>query len=267
MFLSVPKEPHYFAHDFPHYRAGLPTLEAYLALFSDVTPQCKAVGEASVWYLYSQVAIGELRAFAPDARLIVMTRDPVELVQSIHQQLIWTLDEDETDFAKAWALQEQRKSGKSIPFTCRQPAFLAYRDVAMLGHQVSRLLKIFPREQVCFVRFESFSRSPREQYLRVLDHLGLKDDGRRMFPKVNERKESRHKFLQGMLQRPPPLIGKPLGALKQLLGVKRLGWRSKLLRLNAVSTTKKPLSNEFRVELESTFARDVEMLNELVGPP
>ena len=59
VFMPQIKEPHYFAADFPTYRT-IHTEPEYLRLFSPARPEQTAVGEASVFYLFSQVAVRNL---------------------------------------------------------------------------------------------------------------------------------------------------------------------------------------------------------------
>ena len=62
-------------HFAPHfYRRNL---EAYRQEFFQRTTQ-RVAGEASVWYLLSTQAATELKAFNPDARIVIMLREPVE---------------------------------------------------------------------------------------------------------------------------------------------------------------------------------------------
>ena len=113
MFVSRPKEPHYFCDDWDYYYApGERSEEHYLRLFDDATDDHLAVGEASVWYLYSATAARNIAAFDPAMRVIVMVRNPVELVPSLHSQLRYMLDEDEPDPERAWDLQEARAAGE-----------------------------------------------------------------------------------------------------------------------------------------------------------
>ena len=134
VFVSQPKEPHYFCDDFDYYYAPGQRSEAhYLGLFADADERHLAVGEASVWYLYSATAARNIIAFAPDARIIVMVRNPVELVPSLHSQLRYMLDEAEPDPAAAWDLLDARARGEGLPDTVRVPEFLQYRDAARLG--------------------------------------------------------------------------------------------------------------------------------------
>src|SRR5262245_35065298 len=54
IFMSPTKEPHYFNTDHKRY---LNSLAGYEQLFEDATDRHSAVGEASVWYLYSANAV------------------------------------------------------------------------------------------------------------------------------------------------------------------------------------------------------------------
>ncbi|HZV34408.1 MAG TPA: sulfotransferase domain-containing protein, partial [Verrucomicrobiae bacterium] len=83
------KEMHTFGKDlhFGHqfYRRDL---QAYLAEFEGWGDQPRA-GEASVWYLFSKTAAEEIKAFNPDAQIIIMLRDPVEMLHSMYYTFLW----------------------------------------------------------------------------------------------------------------------------------------------------------------------------------
>ena len=82
VFMPANKEPNYFCSDLPaDLRVG--TLAEYEALFSTAPPHA-LTGEASVFYLYSKVAIGQIMAHNANAKIIVMLRDPIEAARSMH---------------------------------------------------------------------------------------------------------------------------------------------------------------------------------------
>src|SRR5437016_1845324 len=78
------KEMHVFGSDLrfgpQFYRRNL---DAYLAEFEGWKDQPRG-GEASVWYLLSKRAAAEIKAFNADARIIIMLRDPVEMLHSMY---------------------------------------------------------------------------------------------------------------------------------------------------------------------------------------
>jgi hypothetical protein len=53
----------------------------------------KRVGEASVAYLGSPSAPGKIRDFNPAARVIIMHRNPVDMMDSLHSQRIYDHNE------------------------------------------------------------------------------------------------------------------------------------------------------------------------------
>ena len=114
IYFSDPKEPHYFTFDFEQYRLTK-TLEEYLELFAAATPQHQAVGEGSVFYLYSSVALEKIREFDPQAKIIVMLRNPIDMIYSFHSQLLFSADESETSFEQAWRTTGYTTAGKKYP--------------------------------------------------------------------------------------------------------------------------------------------------------
>lgn len=85
IFMTRVKEPNYFAYeggltspssDFP-----VITLEDYEALFAEAEPG-QLLGEASPGYLHSAIAPERIHQLAPNAKLIVSLRNPVERAYS-----------------------------------------------------------------------------------------------------------------------------------------------------------------------------------------
>jgi len=76
VFLPERKEPGYFCTDLRTY-GEVATLTEYEALFSPALPHA-LTGEASVLYLYSKVAIGQIMAHNVNAKIIAMLRNPIE---------------------------------------------------------------------------------------------------------------------------------------------------------------------------------------------
>lgn len=236
VFMCEPKEPHYFAADLPGYREVVSQAE-YLRLFDDATPRQRRVGEASVFYLASHVAPRRLRAFAPDARLIVLLRDPRELIPSLHAQLLWSRDEDQEDLAIAWKWSRDRRDGRRRPRHCRALEVLDYQRIARFGDQLERWFEQFPRRQFKIVLFDELVANPDAVYRDLLEFLELSDDGRPGPGRVNERKLPRCNWLADFTQRTPqPLIDLAMTA-KRWLGIRQWGVLEALRRWNAKSST------------------------------
>src|SRR6188472_2624317 len=113
VFMPFHKEPLFFGDDLTR-RYGRMTREQYLSLFADAG-NGQRVGEASAWYLYSRCAADEIRGFAPEAQIIVMLRNPVDVMHAQHSQLLFNAAEDITDFAEALAAEPERRRGERLP--------------------------------------------------------------------------------------------------------------------------------------------------------
>jgi hypothetical protein len=266
VFVSRPKEPHYFCDDWDYYYSpGNRTEEHYLRLFDDVTDDHLAVGEASVWYLYSATAARNIAAFDPATRMIVMVRNPVELVPSLHSQLRYMLDEDEPDPERAWDLQEARAAGERLPPSVRVPAFLQYGAAASLGAQLRRVYEHVPREQVKVLVMDDLKADTGAVYREALAFLGVPDDGRTEFPRVNENKVHQRPAVARFTQRPPaPLVAVAKG-VKRVAGIERLGVLDRVRRTNREVTRRQEISPEFADRLRAYFRDDVALLGDLIG--
>jgi hypothetical protein len=265
IFLSRIKEPHYFARDLGEY-PRIKTAEEYAGIFADSTSEHLAVGEASVYYLRSTVAIPLIREFNPAARLIAMFRNPVDMVYSLHSQLLYVSEETVEDFETAWRLQERRSRGLDLPPRIRSPLLVQYRQVGQFGTQMQRLLESFPREQVKVILFEDFSASPQRVYDEVLEFLSVPHDGRTEFPRINENKRAKVAWLRHFYRKPPPVLREAIRSLKQAVGSGRISAvKKKMVDLNTVRERREPLSPAFRAELVETFREEISLLSRLIG--
>jgi hypothetical protein len=267
---SEPKEPHYFSQVSKDF-STLEVQENYLArFFRHRQNSHQAVGEGSVSYLYSQQAIDQILKFNPRAKFIAMVRNPIDMIHSYHYRLLFTLDEDVQDFATAWSLQETRARGQQIPKRCREPRFLQYAKVAMLGEQIEGLYEKAGREQSLVIVFDDLITQTEKVYQQALDFLQVDSDGRKTFPRKMASKSYRFLWLQHLLYRPPkpvmriaatPKTEEKQNATKKPL-VKRL--RKRLSKINTIKRKPPPLDEVMRTKLKGTFSGDIQRLANLL---
>lgn len=264
IFVSTPKEPHYFATDMPGYRS-CNVLEAYLQLFAEAHDNHHAVGEASVYYLYSQEALSNIREFNADAKIIAMLRDPVDMVHSLHSQLFVSRNENVKDFEKAWQLEAKRKEGQHIPPHCRDASVLYYSEIANYPEQLKRVYRYFPKEQVKVILYEEFAQATAEVYRQVLDFLDVPDDRRREFPVVNANKQPKSSLLADFTQRTPDAAKALATQVKTFLGIERLGVLNRLRDYNFERVKREPLSEAMRHKVVATYRESVSELANMLG--
>ena len=258
-FFCEPKEPHYFATDFPSHRY-VDNEENYIKLFDRAGGECTAIGEASSWYLYSREALSNIHAFDPDARIIAMLRNPIEMAPSLHAQLLRDFAESEPDLRRAWDLQEERRDPTRLPKnrnTRYDPRTFLYGEACRLGEQVGRLLEVFPSEQVKIILFDDFSRDTQNVYESVLDFLDLVPDGRDDFPKANVRRDHRSRRAGRLLYK----TWSAASRLKSRMGIlTTFGLYKRLERFTM--ETKEPVAPDldFHARLVAEFGSDIEDL-------
>lgn len=267
VFMSIPKEPHYFALDLPRYRA-VTSESAYQSLFEGASSTHTIIGEASVFYLYSETAASEIRKALPAARLLVMLRNPLEIAVSMHAQALASRDETVEDFTRAWTLCKNRSLAQRIPHSCRDAKILLYDRLPLLGQQLQRLLEIFPSEQVRWWFYDDLRAEPGRLYWEVLDFLEVPHDGRAEFPRVNGRKRARSQHLAQFTEKTPVPLVKGAMEMKKRLGIKRWGVLDAVRRVNfrpAPLTELTELPPALAAEMRAHFTPDVRLLAALTG--
>ena len=265
---ALPSEPHYFSrldHSPSPEEVRRDYLEPY---FRQCSEGFKAIGERSVSYFFAPDAIKHILDFNPDARFIANIRNPVDFVYSYHARCVFNMDEDVTDFEKAWNLQEERARGKRIPRLCRVPELLQYREIARLGTHLERLYDLAGRERCHTVLFDDFRADPGETYRRILEFLELEDDGRRHLKQKQANKGFRYAWLQRAIYRPPMPVAKAALKMERQGGrkksfIKKLSKRLK--RMNVVKTQRRPLDPRVRQMLNETFSAEIDKLSDLFG--
>jgi hypothetical protein len=144
---GVPKEIHYF----DRFADGSYT-RADAARYHDFFPRPagKLAGEWTPGYMLHYWTPAQLRAAAPDARLLVLLRDPVERFRSG-----LTLTENRMTFA--WSARGAANGGY-------------HRGI--YADQLLRLWQAFPREQVLILQYERCVRDPVGELRRTFTFIG-----------------------------------------------------------------------------------------------
>lgn len=270
----IPKEQHYFGEDLEeiwrHPDAGThPSAEQYFALFAGSEGAVRR-GDSSVWYLWSRTAARELHDHNPDARIIVMLRNPVDMLASLHSQSLLNGVEDIEDFEEAVAAEPDRRAGRRVPPNNGPvPWRLFYSELARFHDQVERYFVTFGRDQVHVILYDDLVADTPRTYRGVLEFLGVDPEFAPDFEVINANKRLRSRWLQQRVWN----IEQDASALRRL-GTALLPHpiRSALLRrvvpalrrFNTESTRRQPVSPEVRNRLYEELARDIEKLSVLL---
>jgi len=230
-----PKERYFFGSDFT-FLNGKPSLTHYQSFFKNAQ-QNQLVGEASVWYLFSKKAAEEIKVYNPNSKIIIMLRQPTDMIYSLHQHQLFNGNENITDFSVALKIQIEREKGNQIPKQLGCP---------IEGLQYKQVGKYY------------------EEYEKGCAFLGI-------LPLKNidltVKNKSQKALSKGLTKFLKYRSATAISLAKTLLPSRKL--RYKLLdffwKINSVEKQKKALPKNLMQQLDHFFLEDIVSLEKLIG--
>ena len=258
LYLSAVKEPKFFLSDgrpparggpgdVRTYREHVWRRDDYEALF-DGAPAGRLRGESTPFYLYRHDAQLRIKALIPEARLIIILRDPVERAHSNWTHL-WSAGLDPIgDFVQACTEEERR-------IEAGWADFWRYLALGRYGEQLDRLYTVFPREQVLVFRYRALLDQPAQVLDQICVFLRVPPGVLSEVPRENVTAHpdltARHRTLSAALRVAHAIPGLPTDALEQ--------------RLQRDSPPRRSLTWDERRALIPRFESDIRLLERLTG--
>jgi len=255
IFMPRWKEPHFFGSDL-HARNF--SHQDYLSLFSKA-PAHKKAGEASTGYLFSKKAAAEIKEFNSTARIIIMLRNPVEAIHSLHSEYVFEAVEGIEDFEAALNAETRRQREPYVPPPAVPMEFLYYRQWVAYADQVRRYYDLFGRENVHIIILDEFHSKIGLILRDTFEFLGVDQSFQPKLGVRNPNKLVHSRKLQRFLldtRRPFALWA------RQIPG--NILIRS-LVRLNTRNGPRPAMNPELRRRLTQEFAPEIERLGGLLG--
>ena len=278
------KEPHFFVQ---HDLRGASDAELrdqvereYLERFFAHCEADRRIGaDGSVSYLYTPEQMEPILRLWPDSRFVIALRDPMAMLPSLHNRLIYLGDETIARFEDAWAAAPARAEGRRIPRGCADPRWLRYDEAGRFGTYVERFFAAVGRERCLVVLFDDLSTDPEGQYRRMMNFLGLPPVDGIEFGARRKSHDVRYMWLQRLLKRPPKAVREYLAgehyrqrernlddesdgipALGKVLSV-----RKRLLRWNRMPHSRRPLPLALQQEIRLHLREEIDHLGRLIG--
>jgi hypothetical protein len=229
--------------------------EDYAALFAGAGQHTLRL-ESTPFYLYLPHARTRMAQELPDARFVVVVRDPVDRAYSNWMHLWVDGLEPEGDFRTAFRAEDDRIAAGWAPFW-------HYRRMGRYGEQLADLFLRVERERVLVLRYRQLVEQPAATLDRVCAFLGL-DTGRvDAIPHDNSRPFVRPGPRAALLGK---LIRAGAGAGSR---VRPEVWRQAVKPIHGVLQFGQPgqrprLSPEVRAELIEDFRDDIALLEDLL---
>ncbi|MEX0967886.1 MAG: sulfotransferase domain-containing protein [Bacteroidia bacterium] len=235
------------------------TFKRYLKLFSGAYPG-QVIGEASTAYLTDPSASKNIYEFNPEAKIIIILRNPADRAYSLYNWMVQEGYEYLNTFEKALEAGNRRKS-KRIPNFWEPEYYWNYRYFAsgLYSRQVERYLKLFP---TLILKFEDLVANSRQVYNEVCAFLEAEPTS--LSPKIlNDSKLVHSSYITFALRK--------LNNIKEVVDGHLLGEkeskkeRDSLVRLTQISAKPPKLDPDLRKRLLKKYEPDINRLCKLTG--
>jgi hypothetical protein len=178
---ALTKEVHYFdrcpERTVDWYRAHFPRRARVDEMSRDLG-RLGITGEASPFYLFDPGCAPRIHALLPDAKLIVLLRNPVDRAYS-HYQHARRRGWETLDFESALDAEPDRLAAEAAVSTAgrcyRGSAHrrFSYAARGRYADQIARYLDHYPRSSLLVLESEDYAREPARVYAEAIEFLGL----------------------------------------------------------------------------------------------
>ena len=264
IYLPRIKELNFFCTDL-HFKYPLLNGSQFTAYYADCRNQ-KAIGEVSVWNLFSAVAAKNIYRFNPESRIIILLRNPVEMMYALHGNHVFNNNELIADFEEALNAQDDRKRGLRISSTIKSPVeALFYFDIASYSEQVSRYFNVFGKENVHVTLFDDFIANTPEVYRDILRFLKVDQYLPAEFKIFNSSKETRSNMLK-QLTIDAPAWAKRTGRWLFPHQSRQRDWLMYWLwKINTKKTVREKMDRQLEKKLKTYFRKEILNLQSLLA--
>ena len=208
-------------------------------------PNANYVLDASTAYLYSANAPAQLRHYAPDAKIVLILRNPVERAYSHYTMALKYGMEQEGPLA---AFQREAKLN---PAHWGQDE--CYLELGYYAKQLERWLECFPLDQLHIIWYDDFTTDAQKTMDVLMNYLDLPTFVLQQSDQLNAGAVPKYATLNKWAMR-------TLGPLREKLPKSLVRWLKKKTQVAAPE-----LDPETRSFLAEAFAEQIEQLAALTG--
>lgn len=205
-FVPKMKETHHFSTDLRNHRHALMRRtvhnfrnlehvfdpDAFEAIFADAKPTQRYRVDASTSHLYSTEAAANIARYRPDARIVILLRDPVMRAWS-EFRMNRMIGVEAGEFDKALRREAaELAAGRTF-------LFKRYILAGLYADQVQRYLDVFPQEQVFIDVMDTPGEGMEGSIRRLCDFLGIDPAAGGAVSQENQAREPSNFVLNGLL--------------------------------------------------------------------
>lgn len=261
---GIHKEPHFFCDDMESMRTAR-SMDQYLGFYGSNRRRGKYLIDASTCYIYSQTAVANIIQFQPDAKVILILRNPIDLVRSLHDHFRFRQLEPVEDLSTAWNLGPIETRIPSFARRAPNPGQLSYKRAGSLGKDLELMMETVPERNRLVLFFDHLTQNRNAVLQQVMEFLDVPFDESLVLGKRNQAKHPRFPRINRLLFYPPKPLQPIKPRIKALLSDERIRRLDLLARINGTLPTKQRISTSLWTEMRDYFAEDVRLVARLTG--
>lgn len=216
----------------------------------------RAAGDVCHGYMTDEDAARKIYNMFPDARIIMILRNPADRAFSMYNWLVANGFEYIPSFEAAVAEEKNRiarniHKDRRLLQTGGTDDYL-YVQSGMYSEQIARYQRVYPAEQILFLKFEDLCADTNAVLRRIYEFIGVDASFNQRIVVYNEKRAVRSVRLQYFIRKAVfPFFGNRIGSL--------------LLRLNSKDGKKLKMKPETRAGLLNCFRDDIKKTEEITG--
>ena len=149
--------------------------DEYLEQFANVNNE-RRIGERCNAYLYCPYTAERIKRFSPNAKIIMILRNPIDTMYSLHSSLLYrSTVEHIVDFEEALAAEPMRKK-ENLESPNKHDPRLLYHEVVKYHTQVKRYFDTFGKENVKVIIFDDYTKNKSTILKETLEFLEMSVD-------------------------------------------------------------------------------------------
>lgn len=165
LFLPKIKETHFFNDSHGEWQYGF---DYYLEKYFTAETKKELAGEVDPEYLFFPETAGRIAAHLPDAKMIIIFREPVSRAYSHYWMSVYR-ELEKLDFATAIKRENERMKLGRKPMS-----YYSYVSRGYYFKQLQTYLEYFPRNNMLFLLSEDLKYRPQETLSEVYRFLGIR---------------------------------------------------------------------------------------------
>lgn len=269
IFMATVKESYFFCTDiindsnqhgtghFFHYQDEA----RYETLFKG-WKEHQLIGESSVFYSISEDAIFNIHKRNPKAQIILILREPIELLDSWFNYLKLHSRETADSLEAALELQEQRAIGNQCPVNTQARIHLQYDQIVDFPRHLDRIFKCFAKDQVKIILYDDYKANREKTVMDVYSFLNVNPEFVPDYTEKNVSQKAKHKIFKHLVDRNKHLVKKilkPVGLLHENGLIHRM-----YLKIFTANERRKQVSDQRKKLLKQRYLEKVEEASRLL---